>query len=114
MTEARPAPPDPTLDQIAAAWLTAVRAHRRDVRAFGRVQAAIVSVPDGEELHLTEETTFKQGDPLADAQAWLEARRVDREANGASGKLNLDSDAKGGRTTWAKVTETTVIHRPHP
>lgn len=106
-------PPEPTLDQLAHAWLTAVRDHRRGRRRYGRVQAAFVETPDATELHLTEETTFRQGDPLADATAWLEERRADRERNGATGKIYLEADSKGGRPTWAKVTETTVLSRPH-
>ena len=100
------------LYSIAAAWLVSVVQHRHRLGCYGKVVSTIIETPNGTELHLTEETTFKPAGgscPMKRAQKWVDERRREREKAGSEGKINIESDQKDGRTTFARVVEVTVI-----
>lgn len=103
---------DVDFGKMAAAWVVQVREHRAAQRVYGKVSAAVIDTPDGSEIHLTEETTFKaakgQPCPLTQAINWLKARDADRKANDTTGGGRVEYDQKGGVVTWAKVVETTI------
>jgi len=109
------------LDAVAARWLAEVRAHRRKAGVYGKVEAAVVSTPAGEELHLLEETTFRAGpaaapageacpaDPLAAALAWLGTQAARRREFGAAGTVRVEATDRNGVVNFARVVEITVI-----
>lgn len=97
----------------AGKWLELVTTHRRQMRAFGRVVVAVCTLPTGEQIHLTEETTFKAtagaACPLREALSWLGLQAERRQEHGLSGAGRLEFEDRAGVVTAAKVVETTVI-----
>jgi len=112
MATATDEPEDLNLPLLAAQWIQEVSEHRAGQRVYGKVSAGIVTTPDGSEIHLTEETTFKaakgQPCPLAQALNWLRARDADRKKNRQTGGGKVEYDQRAGEVTWAKVIETTI------
>lgn len=104
--------------QMAADWLDRVARHRSTIGAKGRTCVHVIE-PANEppELHLVEETSFKdqaghgqrRNDPLADAIAWMIASAKNRAENGAGGTFRLESSDKNGVVTFVKLIETTII-----
>lgn len=103
---------DLNLPLLASQWILEVSEHRAGQKVFGKVSAGIVTTPDGSEIHLTEETSFKaakgQPCPLVQALNWLKARDADRKKNRQSGGGKVEYDQRAGEVTWAKVIETTI------
>lgn len=101
----------PALADVAGQWLRAVCAIRKQLRLYGRVTTFIVDTPDGVELHLHEETTFKGPGPgsLAGALEWLRTQAARRVSMGLSGGGTLEFRDADGEVTFARVTEETVV-----
>jgi len=106
----------PEASRMAAAWLEAVTRHRRAVGAFGRVSASVVTTPDGLQVHLTEETTFRAKAagpcPFAAAVDWLQIQAARRREHNLTGTGRLEFEDKPEQFTGAKVVETTIIVMP--